>query len=88
MLRSFSFRGFYSRKYEHDFFARKKYLQHVERKNDEVRQILDSHHKKQIMEESKRQEDCAREEFGELAGNLHHLTSTKAVPGVYNPPYS
>lgn len=30
----------------------------------------------------------ARTEFAELAGNLHHLSSTKAVPGVYNPPYS
>ena len=49
-----SFRGFYSRKYEHDFYARKKYLQHVEKKNEEVRAILDSHHKKQLMEESKR----------------------------------
>lgn len=50
----FSFRGFYSRKYEHDFYARKKYLQHVEKKNEEVRAILDSHHKKQLMEEAKR----------------------------------
>ena len=63
-------------------------MQHVEKKNEEVRAILDSHHKKQLVEESKRQEDCARAEFGELAGNLHHLTSTKSVPGVYNPPYS
>lgn len=27
-----SYRGFYSRKYEHDFYARKKYLSHVETK--------------------------------------------------------
>ena len=30
----------------------------------------------------------ARTEFAELASNLHHLSSTRAVPGVYNPPYS
>ena len=83
-----SYRGFYSRKYEHDFYARKKYLQHVETKNDEVRRNLDDHHKKSAQEEQKRQEQSARTEFAELAGNLHHLTSTKAVPGVYNPPYS
>ena len=41
----FSYRGFYSRKYEHDFYARKKYLQHVETKNEEVRKNLDEHHK-------------------------------------------
>ena len=28
----YSYRGFYSRKYEHDFYARKKYLHHVQTK--------------------------------------------------------
>lgn len=28
----YSYRGYYSRKYEHDFYARKKYLSHVETK--------------------------------------------------------
>lgn len=54
MFLIFSYRGFYSRKYEHDFYARKKYLQHVETKNDEVRRQLDEHHKKIKQEESKR----------------------------------
>ena len=39
-------------------------------------------------EEQKRQEQTARTEFAELASNLHHLSSTKAIPGVYNPPYA
>lgn len=30
----------------------------------------------------------ARSEFKELAKNLHHLSSTLTIPGVYNPPYS
>ena len=50
--------------------------------------MLEQHHNDKIMEEIKRQEYMARTEFAELAGNLHHLTSTRAVPGVYNPPYS
>ena len=83
-----SYRGYYSRKYEHDFYARKKYLQHVEQKNDEVRQLLEAHHGEKVREENQRQEECARTELGELASNLHHLASTKAIPGVYNPPYS
>ncbi len=29
----------------------------------------------------------ARTEFEQLALNLHHLSSTKGIPGVYNPPY-
>ena len=40
-----SYRGYYSRKYEHDFYARKKYLHHVENKNEEVRKNLDEYHK-------------------------------------------
>ena len=39
-------------------------------------------------EEQKTQENCARKEFAALASNLHHLCSTRAIPGVYNPPYS
>jgi len=60
----------------------------VETKNEEVRRNLDEHNRKIGQDEQKRQEQCARMEFAELASNLHHLTSTKAVPGVYNPPYS
>lgn len=60
----------------------------METKNEEVRRQLDAHNRKALSEEQKRQEDCARTEFAELAGNLHHLTSTKTIPGVYNPPYS
>ena len=81
------YRGYYSRTYTHDFYARKNYLEHVKMKNDEVRKNLEEHHKSNLMEEQKRQEQTARTEFAELASNLHHLCSTKAIPGVYNPPY-
>jgi hypothetical protein len=56
--------------------------------NEEVRKGLDDYFKKHGQEEQKIQEANARTEFAELASNLHHLTSTKAIPGVYNPPYS
>ena len=84
----FSYRGYYSRRWEHDFYARKKYLQYVETKNEEVRRNLQEHNTQIGGDEQKRQEQCARTEFTQLAGNLHHLSSTKAIPGVYNPPYS
>tara|TARA_B110001450_G_C17503162_1_gene433241 strand:+ start:444 stop:635 length:192 start_codon:yes stop_codon:yes gene_type:complete len=63
-------------------------LSHVIRKNEEVRLQLDDFANKTAMEEAKLQEQTARTEFHELATNLHHLASTKAIPGVYNPPYS
>lgn len=56
--------------------------------NEEVRKKLDDHFRETMQGEHKRQENYARTEFSELAGNLHHLTSTRAVPGVYNPPYT
>ena len=30
----------------------------------------------------------AKAEFASLAKNLHHLTSTKNIPGVYNSPFA
>ena len=30
----------------------------------------------------------ARAEFSMITANLHHLTSTKAQPGIFNSPYS
>lgn len=56
--------------------------------NEEVRKQLDDFSRTASLEEQKRQEQTARTEFAELASNLHHLASTKAIPGVYNPPFS
>lgn len=39
------------------------------------------------MEEQKRYEATARTEFSTVVKNLHHLCSTKAIPGVYNSPF-
>eukprot|EP00356_Strombidium_inclinatum_P011550 CAMPEP_0170481816 /NCGR_PEP_ID=MMETSP0208-20121228/2115_1 /TAXON_ID=197538 /ORGANISM="Strombidium inclinatum, Strain S3" /LENGTH=134 /DNA_ID=CAMNT_0010754587 /DNA_START=165 /DNA_END=570 /DNA_ORIENTATION=+ len=82
------FRGYFSRRYEHDFYARKNYLSDVQTKNEEIRKELEEWAKKTALEEAKLQEQTARTEFHELASNLHHLASTRIIPGVYNPPYS
>ena len=50
----YSYRGYYSRRWEHDFYARKKYLQYVETKNEEVRRNLDEHNRQIAGEEQKR----------------------------------
>jgi IQ calmodulin-binding motif len=77
------YRGYYSRKYLHDFYARKKYLKYIEGKNQRRLEKMSKYHQQLIADEQKRQEDYARMEFYKLSTNLHHLTSTKAVPGVY-----
>ena len=81
------FRGYYVRKYKHDFYARKRYLTNVAQKNHEVRQKLDDFRKTSEIEEQKRKEEIARMELTKVASNVHHLCSTKAVPGVFNSPY-
>ena len=77
------YRGFYSRKYLHDFYARKKYLKYIEGKNQRRIEKMGKYKQQLVADEQKRQEEYARMEFYKLSTNLHHLTSTKAVPGVY-----
>ena len=47
------YRGYYSRKYEHDFYARKSYLNHDATKNEEVRNQLNDFANKTALEETK-----------------------------------
>lgn len=77
------YRGFYSRKYIHDFYARKTYLMHIAQKNAEVREQTSKHYDTLKLWEAQQKEEYARSEFEKLATSLHHLTSTKAIPGVY-----
>lgn len=81
------FKGYYSRRYFHDFFARKAYIESIKKKSEELRQQLDGHMEAQIEKEQDRAEEQAREEFKKVTQNLHHLLSTASTPGVYNPPY-
>ncbi|CAI2379969.1 unnamed protein product [Moneuplotes crassus] len=81
------FRGYYVRKYKHDFYARKTYLSKVVLKNEEVRDKLEEFRRTSEEEEEKRKEEIARLELTKVASNVHHLCSTKAIPGVFNSPY-
>ena len=53
------FKGYYERKYKHDFYARKRYLENVVRKNEETLMQLDDHRKQLEIEEQKNAEDIA-----------------------------
>ena len=82
-----TFRGYYSRKYFHDFHARKAYIQSVMANSQALKGTLEEHSKTQQLEEEKRQAAAARVEFETITKNLHHLVSTKSQPGIYNSPY-
>ena len=82
-----TFRGYYSRRYKHDFNARKRYILSVVRKGDELRAKLEAARDKQVIDEAEAAETQKHAAFKEIVQHLHHLVSTKTIPGVYNSPY-
>ena len=67
------FRGYYVRKYKHDFYARKRYLNNVSQKNSEIRDKLEEFKNQSEVEDQKRREEIARMELTKVASNVHHL---------------
>ena len=78
------FRGWWSRKHLHDYYGRKAYLQKVEADGERTKEYLASYHQKMEDEAKSLEEGQMRCEFDSLAGELHHLVSTKSIAGVYN----
>ncbi|CAL8245085.1 unnamed protein product [Lota lota] len=82
-----SWRGFYVRKYVHNYYVRKRYLEGLAIKNEQVRKSLD-----EIEDFQKRERawlKMTREQAVKThqARQLHYLLSTKTCPGVFNSPY-
>lgn len=82
------FRGWFSRKYLHNHYSRKAYIQKVEKRGEWTKEYLERYRANQEVEAKMEEESQMRNEFNNLAGELHHLISTKSIAGVYNPPYN
>ena len=82
-----SFRGYYSRRYYHDFFARKAYINSIMNKSEALKKQLQEHRQKLEKIQAQERENDARNEFEKVTENLHHLLSTSAQAGIYNSPY-
>jgi len=82
------FRGFFSRKYRHDFYARKAYIKLILDRSDKLRLELSINREKVAQEEQERRLKKMQQEFKNIAKGLHHLLSTKTRPGVYNAPFA
>ena len=80
-----TFRGYFSRKYKKDHGRRKRYLQGVEAKGNEVRETLRKYAEDQQEYERKKKEEDFNKEVNKLTKGLHHLVSTKQIAGVFNP---
>ncbi|KAM4602924.1 spermatogenesis-associated protein 17 [Polymixia lowei] len=80
-------RGYYVRKYIHNYYARKSYLEGLAMKNKLVRRGLDEF---QALQKRERERlEMQREQTTKItqAYQLHYLLSTKQRPGVFNSPF-
>lgn len=82
-----TWRGYRSRRFTHDFWARKKYIKTVEQRGNELRQELDAYAAKRLATVKLERAKSRKKELATVTQNLHHLLSTESIPGVYNNPY-
>jgi len=80
--------GFVSRRKLHDYYGRKRYLETVGKRGEWTVEYLKQHQQAKLEQAKAEEEQKMRADFDNLAGELHHLVSTRAIAGVYNPPYS
>ncbi|XP_051503098.1 spermatogenesis-associated protein 17-like [Myxocyprinus asiaticus] len=80
-------RGYYVRKYVHNYYARKRYLEGVAKKNDLIRRDLEEFAELQKRERERIALEKEEQEKNIQAQRLHFLLSTKQCPGVFNSPF-
>ena len=80
-------KGYRCRKYVMDFHANKKWLAETKKLNEETLISLKEEAQRKQYELNRLKEEQQRKNFVNIAKNLHHLVSTKIIPGVYNTPY-
>lgn len=80
-------RGYYIRKYKHNYYARKHYLGSVVKRNAEVRDALSQYVEAQ--QEEKQRENRRFEEKEKMlqARRLHYMRSTYQINGVFASPW-
>lgn len=82
-----NWRGYTSRKSKLDYHERKKYLQKIKQKNEETLIKVHEYSRTMQHELERKKEEETRKNFNDVASHLHHLISTRNIPGVYNPPH-
>lgn len=60
----------------------------IKEKSEETVNELNKHSKALEYELEKKVEEDSRNQFKQIASNLHHLVGTSVIPGVYNNPYT
>ncbi|NXF99741.1 SPT17 protein, partial [Sakesphorus luctuosus] len=80
-------RGYYVRKYIHNYYALKRYLQAVSVNNAFVRSELQVYTKMKENEEKMKDLEKKEKEKKYQARKMHYLLSTEQIPGIYNSPF-
>jgi len=80
--------GFASRRKLHDYYGRKRYLETVGKRGEWTVEYLKRDHQAKLEQAKAGEVEKMRDDFDNIAGELHHLVSTRSIAGVYNPPYS
>ena len=79
--------GYKCRKNVMDYHANRTWLEVTRKKNEETLIELKEQAAKRQYELDRHNEENQRRNFVNIAKNLHHLVSTKTIPGVYNTPF-
>jgi len=81
-------RGFYTRKHVHNFYARKQYLTALVVKNEILRAELNEYQEQQDIERKLEHEKAVEKHLYYQARKNHYLVSTNQIPGIYNSPFN
>jgi hypothetical protein len=82
------FRGYISRKYVHDFYARKKYISAIAERGDTMREEMNRHLEVSTQQAMEQEQAKMVEKFKNVMEHTSHLRSTKAQPSVYSSPFT
>ncbi|XP_010189134.1 PREDICTED: spermatogenesis-associated protein 17, partial [Mesitornis unicolor] len=80
-------RGYYVRKYIHNYYALKKYLRAISVKNEIVRSELQDYAEMKENEEKRKDLEMKEKKKKYQARKMHYLLSTKQIAGIYNSPF-
>ncbi|NXJ80008.1 SPT17 protein, partial [Trogon melanurus] len=80
-------RGYYVRKYIHNYYALKKYLEAISVNNEIVRSELQEYTEMKENEEKRKDLEKKEKEKKYRARKMHYLLSTAQIAGIYNSPF-
>ena len=75
-------RGYASRRYIHDFYQRKKYIDEIVRTNDATRLALTEAERRDSIEQLRIAEEAQRRAINAKLDQMHHLLSTATLQGA------